>query len=265
MIPHFDSKKAELDWLRQNKALLLHQKKAAIKYTDAIPLITPRIFSTLADTLQGKAALTEENTSGILKAEAVMNSCNFLDSHGDVHLNGIWKKTIKDAGTKGFYWLQEHQSKFDKVIAEGAKAEVRTVTWKSLGYDYPGTTEALVFLADLEPERNPYMHEQYAKGRVKEHSVGMYYDQIAMCVNSEEKWWREEKENWEEFAPLVANKEALEGRSAFWAVKAARLVEGSAVLMGSNPATPTISVSPAAAKRLDQPRSNRFQTIGKKY
>lgn len=261
MTPQFANVREELDWLRQNKAMLLYQKKAAIKYTDAIPLIA------LQGELPAPVVKAADGTSdrAILKAEVVMNSCNFLDSHGDVHLSGVWKKTLKDNASKGFYWLQEHERKFDKVIAEGARAEVRTMTWKSLGYDYPGTTEALVFLADLEPERNPYMHEQYAKGRVKEHSVGMYYDQIAMCVNSTEKWWIEEKENWDEYEKFIANKEALEGRSAFWAVKSARLMEGSAVLMGSNPATPTISINPAKHTPLEETIRNRFQTIGKKY
>jgi hypothetical protein len=37
-------------------------------------------------------------------------------------------------------------------------------------------TEALVFNVEIDKDRNDFMFNQYAKGYVKEHSVGMRYD-----------------------------------------------------------------------------------------
>lgn len=264
MIPHFEDKKAELEWLRQNKTLLLHMKKAAIKYTDGLAHLYVPLFIKNAANKAESGEAPEVPTD--LNVQAVLNTTNYLDSHGDVHLKGIWKKTLSDNSKNGFYLLQEHERRFDKVIAEHVKASAQTKAWTELGMNYEGTTQALVFDALVEPGRNPYMHEQYSKGRVREHSVGMYYDQILMAVNSKEKWWAEEKENWDMYVGEIINQEDLENRSMFWAVKSARLSEGSAVLMGSNPVTPTLSVTQAKAiEQKEAEVKNRFRTIGKKY
>jgi len=262
--PYFSNKQAELDWLRANKAVLMHHRKTAIKLCDASPYAgVPNMPVVKALTDKAAGVAVELTDTPTLDAELVLNTTNFLDSHGDVHIPGIWTKTLKD-NKRGFYLLQEHERHFDKVIAENVPAITKTLTWKELGYDYKGETQALIFQPKLEPERNPYMYEQYAKGRVKEHSVGMYYDQLLMAVNSTEKWWAEEKEIWDLYVGEIINQEDLENRSMFWAVKSARLAEGSAVLMGSNPVTPTLSVTQAKEIIVPQ-QKNRFRSIGKKY
>lgn len=86
------------------------------------------------------------------------------------------------------------------------------------------------------------MFEQYAKGYVKEHSVGMRYVKLELAVNSEDKYYRDEKEVWDKYIDQVANKETAEEQAYFWAVLEAKAIEGSAVVKGSNFATPTISV-----------------------
>ena len=51
----------------------------------------------------------------------------------------------------------------------------------------------------------------------------------------------EQKQNYEKYAPMVANREELERTKMFYAITEAKAIEGSAVLMGSNSFTPTIS------------------------
>jgi hypothetical protein len=51
----------------------------------------------------------------------------------------------------------------------------------------------------------------------------------------------EEKENWDKYIGKVANVEQAEEEGYFWAVTEAKIVEGSAVLFGSNRVTPTLS------------------------
>jgi hypothetical protein len=70
----------------------------------------------------------------------------------------------------------------------------------------------------------------------------MQYVQILLCINSEEKYYTEEKTNWDKYYPMVANKDVADERGCFWAVTEAKIIEGSAVVIGSNGATPTISV-----------------------
>jgi predicted flavoprotein YhiN len=61
-------------------------------------------------------------------------------------------------------------------------------------------------------------------------------------VNTSDKYYAEEKANWDKYFPFVANKEAIVD-DHFWAVTEAKIIEGSAVLKGSNYATPTISIT----------------------
>ena len=114
------------------------------------------------------------------------------------------------------------------------------MTWKSLGLPYDGTTEALIFESTIEKKRNEFMLNQYANGWVKNHSVGMRYVQLDLAINSEAEWNKEEKDLWDKFYPVIANKETADERGYFWVVKEAKIIEGSAVVMGSNSATPTL-------------------------
>ena len=129
------------------------------------------------------------------KAELVINTTNILDSHGDVHLKGIWNKSVKEQ--KNIYLLQEHKMTFDHIITDKVNASVQAMTWGDLGFDYEGKTEALVFNTEIDKGRNPYMFQQYSKGYVKEHSVGMRYVKISLAINSDKRYDEEEKEVWE--------------------------------------------------------------------
>ena len=114
------------------------------------------------------------------------------------------------------------------------------MSFKELGFELDGTTQALVFNAKVKKERNAYMFDQYKNGYVNEHSVGMQYVKLSLAINSESKDDAEEKALWDEYSTVVANKEVLED-GYFWVVKEAKVIEGSAVPMGSNSFTPTIS------------------------
>ena len=52
-----------------------------------------------------------------------------------------------------------------------------------------------------------------------------------------------EKAIWDKYINQVINRDASEEQGYFWAVTEAKVIEGSAVVMGSNYATPTISVT----------------------
>ena len=129
---------------------------------------------------------------------------------------------------------------FDKIIADGKqlKAYTKTFSWSELGYDYQGETEALVFEAEILKKRNSYMLDQYANGWVRSHSVGMYYMKMDFAINDED--FPNEYDAWKKYYPQIANKETADERGYFWYVTEAKCVEGSAVPIGSNSATPTI-------------------------
>ena len=112
------------------------------------------------------------------------------------------------------------------------------MSWKDVGASYTGKTEALIFAVNAKKDRNPFMFETYAKGFVKNHSVGMMYVEIKLAVNDEEL--KEEYKEWESTIDKVINKEEAERLGYYFTVYQAKMVEGSAVPLGSNSITPTL-------------------------
>lgn len=238
----FASNEEALKCLIQSKKILSAQKKAAIKYADGINwngnILNDKKETIKAGTIQNPESINKINIV------AVSNACNYYDSHGDVSLNGSWKRTANN--TKDGLHLQEHKMQFDKIISDEVEFKVEVKTWKELGFNYEGSTECLVMYSVANKEDNPYMFDRYVKGKVKQHSVGLRYINIDLAVNNSAEWAKEEKELWDKYYPMIANKDEVDESGYFWCVFEQKAIENSAVPKGSNPATPTISVEPVS-------------------
>lgn len=237
----FETSEEAMKELIANKKLIIAEKKSAIKYADALPY-----FGTIAN--EKNEVIKAANAGNLadataIKVVAVSNACNYYDSHGDVSINGSWNRTAKN--TKDGLHLQEHQMRFDKLISDNVTFAVESKTWKELGYKYEGSTDCLVMYSYTEKAINPFMFDMYIQGRVKNHSSGLRYVNIEVAVNSEAEWAKEEKAIWDKYYPSIVNKDDVDQRGYFYAVTEQKIIENSAVLKGSNPATPTISVESA--------------------
>lgn len=235
----FESKEELFRELKANKKQLIALKKATEKRTEAFYYI-PAIQNEKTEANKSEDNYIE--TPDKLQVKVVINTTNFLDSHNDLHISGIWNKSISDNNGKGFLHLQEHECEFEYVISDNAKASVMQMKWKDLGYPYSGNTEALIFDSLIEKKRNDFMYNQYLNGWVKNHSVGMRYVKMELAINSEAEYDADEKAIWDKYYPLVANNEVADEKGYFWVILEAKLIEGSAVVMGSNSATPTLQV-----------------------
>jgi hypothetical protein len=229
----FSTNKELRGFLLENKKSIIAQKRAQIKHSDGISAM---YYNTKDGTVKANEAFDPDSNE--IKVKAVINTTNFMDSHDDVHLDGIWDKTLSQ--NKNLMHLQEHKMQFDKIIADGSdlQAYVKNISWDELGFQYSGNTQALIFDSTLKRDRNNFMFNQYAKGFVKNHSVGMQYVQIELAINDERD--EEEYKIWKTYFDRIANKELAEYKGYFFAVREAKLIEGSAVPIGSNTATPTI-------------------------
>ena len=234
----------EVENVFKNKELLISQKQNAIKCGDVV------IGSILKEDQPNKEVNKAEGDSvemldvDVINVKAVINTTNVIDSHMDCHIPGIWTKTLKE--TKLLYLLQEHDMKFDKIIADSINDELKAysqkIAWSKLGQKFEGNTEALVFEAKIKKDVNEFMFNLYKNGRVLNHSVGMRYVKIYLCINSSEATYAAEKDNWDKYYQEVANKEIADERGYFWAVTEAKIIEGSAVVKGSNEYTPTLEI-----------------------
>lgn len=256
-VPANLTQKELIKFLVENKSLLIQEKKSALKESDPIAVscsLSEKFFVDKDGKLNKTTAEIPATSGGPETVLCVINTTNWMDSHSDVHIPGIWKKCLKDNPAQ--LHLQEHEMGFAYVISDESKGYTEKMTWKELGLEMAGVTEALIFASPLKG-RNPFMEDQYRKGFVKNHSVGMRYVVIKLCVNeAEDEYFKEEYANWVQYAPMVVNIADAEAQGFFWAVLEAKIVEGSAVVKGSNIITPTIgfkSVQPVVTTEQNQP------------
>lgn len=172
----------------------------------------------------------------------VINTTNFMDSHFDVHFPGIWDDCLETVANSLAY-VTDHELKIDNVIAFPGfvRAFVVTVDWVSLGYNYPGKTQALVY----EIAVDQLMHDkakQIVKNRIKiQNSVRMCYLEMFLAINDEREEFKGNKELFDSRINKIVNKELALESGYFWGVDKANIVlEGSMVLRGSNEITPLL-------------------------
>lgn len=252
-IPKFKTDKELFVFLKENEDDILYAKKSAIKFSDGLAV---DIVSVNKDIISFTAK-AEQNDSEI-KVRAIINTTNVIDSHDDMHVKGLWDKSLDE--NKNIKYLQEHKMAFDKIIADKDDLEVsaETMTWKSLGYDFEGETQALIFDANIKEERNPFMFKQFKNRNVDNNSVGMRYIQIKMAFNTEDEEYAKEKENWDKYYPLAVNKD--DKRKMFFPVIEAKAIEGSAVPMGSNAFTPVFSTPTSKEPTQQEIKSNAIKS-----
>lgn len=232
-IPKFETKSELFKYLKDNEADLVYSKKAEMKKADGFAFNIPLV----------KTSKTEKASSdgdGQIKRRLIINTTMVKDSHGDVHINGIWNKSVKE--NKRIRHIREHKNGFEHIIAdkEDLKASVKKYSWRDLGVDADGETEALVFDSTIKQSRNPYMYGQYKDGHVDNHSVGMHYVSLRLAINSDEEGYKENKAIFDEFIDDILNKDEVIKDGWYWAIYEAKAIEGSAVPDGSNWITPTL-------------------------
>lgn len=227
---NFNNALERFEFIRENKDLVIRLKKSQIKHAD--------VCSFMAWEYDNTKTVKAQDESGEMYIKVAINTTNWLDSHQDVHIPGLWNKSLKDKPTQ--ILLEEHQMKFDNIISDSMSASAPTMSWKDLGYDLDGETQVLLFEGAIFKDDHPKMYNRYARGKVKQHSVGMQYVKIFVALNSTEEEDAKEKAVWDKYISQVHNPEKAIEDGFFFAVTEAKIFEGSAVVMGSNSMTPTL-------------------------
>jgi len=158
-IPTFQDKAELFDWLIENKSALVAQKKSAIKFADAISCSAPLVND------KGEACKSESEipaTATKIKVRSIINTTKLMDSHSDVHIDQLWNKSLKE--NKDNYLCNQHDFSFEGILSDNVKAFVKQMTWKELGFDFEGNTQALVFDSVLDKADNPLMFEKIQTG-----------------------------------------------------------------------------------------------------
>lgn len=230
----FATKKDMFLALKQSKEEIIALKKTAIKFSDAVD------FQIKDSTTKDGKQNTKLSFGDYIYP--VINTTNYLDSHGDVHLPGIWDKSIPAQQGKT-YLIINHELSLGNVISYPNDVEpmVKQMEWASLGKSYEGSTQALIFKSKITEKSNPAAYMAYRDGEAIQHSIRMQYVKIELAINDDSEDFKEEKATFDKHIDVIANKEDAINAGFFWAVTEAKIYkEGSAVLFGSNDATPTL-------------------------
>jgi hypothetical protein len=211
----------------KNKAEIMSLKKAEVKTVKGG-------LTSVSKTSAIKGVHKDSELS--LERTIVGNTYLWMDSHEDVHAKGCFSKSIKE--NKNIFHLHDHEFKITAKVGEPLKVYEQEVAWKDLGVEREGNTQALLMDTEIMKEYNSQIFAEYKNNKINQHSVGMVYVKLDLAVNDEE--YEEENKVWLDNIDAIGNKEMAEEKGYFWLVREAKLIEISAVLMGSNELTPTM-------------------------
>jgi len=228
----FESKELMFAELKANKSMIIDEKKATIKTSEDNLL---GFYNKKTGAIKGIPDMDDDFIY------AVISNTNFIDSHKDVHMDGSMTKTAKEQNRK-VYYVADHELKVDNIIATPKNVEIVLIKldWKDLGKEFEGKTEAFIF----KIEKTKIVHKKFKQlidsGESLQNSIRMQYLKIEMAVNSEDEELKEEYKTYLKVYPKIANKEQIDKDGYFFAIMELKIIlEGSAVLFGSNDATPT--------------------------
>lgn len=237
----FETKQEMFAELKANRDNIIGLKKAKFKNSDPISVY-------MRPEVQKDAPVSDVIGIGST-VYAVINTTNFFDSCGDVHLDGLWDISIKDNKGK-LYYIINHDLEIGKVIAypNNVDASVVPLKWSDIGLQYPGSMQALVFAVKLTEATNKDALNAIIQKAPLQNSVRMGYITMILCIDSTEDDFATEKANFDKYIKIVANKEDAISAGYMWAIEQAKIVkEGSACLFGANEATPILYSDPAGA------------------
>ena len=231
----FQTKEELFIELKANNDFIIDAKKSQIyKSCEKGQSVSVKSIDLLKFSEENKALKLDENYYYL-----VVNSTNILDSHEDLHVNGIWNKSVKEIQGKN-YLVEDHDLEISKVIVRKEHIEIFTaiVPFSILGKNYQGNTEVLVYKVPKNQVKNQIVKEWLDSGDSIEASVRMQYVTILLAMDSNAPDDATEKKNYDDYIGLIANKDEFEYISHFYIVKEAKNVkESSLVPFGSNGVT----------------------------
>lgn len=231
----FSDKEALFSYVKENLNQILDFKKSSIqKSVDKGVAVSCKSLNSVKMEVAEKAITVDKDFYYI-----AVNTTNILDSHDDLHVNGIWNKTLIDQQGKN-YLVDSHELTLGSTIVRKEHIEmfVAKVTFKSIGMPYDGSTQVLVYKFRKDRVINPMVKEWLESGDAIQASVRMQYVVIEFALDSNYPDDADSKKRYDDYIGTIANKSEFEYIPYFFIIKEAKNVrESSLVPFGSNHAT----------------------------
>jgi hypothetical protein len=162
----------------KNASKEIQLKKAMLHKSGDSSKSLPSVFKPL--TGANKADLPKDEEDVIYRT-IIANTYNYKDSHDDVHLNNVFKKTIEE--TEKIFFFHDHEFKLTSQVGVITKSYEQEVTWREVGLDIDGKTMALLHDVRIEKAKNTAIFDMYKNGEIDQHSVGMQYVKIRWAAD----------------------------------------------------------------------------------
>lgn len=225
MIPQFKHKKDLFDYLVKNKAELIEIRKSSRKeFVSGLPSYIPSIN-------KGKVEVEETD---VINRSIIGNTYYWMDSHKDVHVKGVFTKTIKENKAK-IRFTHDHEQTLMAKIGRFTDIVEKEVAWSELGINKLGNTICLIGEAQIEKAENEKIFKGYLNNEIDQHSVEMFYNKIELAIN--DKDYKEEYKSWTSVFPLLGNPVTANKEGYFYVVSDAKLRAISCVVEASNELT----------------------------
>jgi hypothetical protein len=229
-----DKRNSAIKQATRDKKEALILRKGALKFSDS-PVLTPYSQTVKGD--EPNKALIERNlpfdTDQAVYRTIIANTYNYMDSHDDVHLNNVFKKSLDE--NKNLFLLHDHKFEVTAQTGNIMKAYEQEGRFIYYGYNSPLDTQALLMDVEIQRSKNELVFNEYKEHRINQHSVGMIYVKIDLAIDNQDD--KEAYALYRKHLPTIGNADEVERQGYFFAVQEAKLKETSAVLMGSNPLT----------------------------
>lgn len=232
------STKAELfAALRDNHDRIIKNKKSVQKIADSVVAVDYTQQQARVSTTKASESISFMKDGYVYP---VINTTNYLDSHNDVHADGLWTKSAAEQVGKTL-WITNHSLEIGSEIAyeKDVNIMVQDMTFKALGYDSSMSTQALIFEVEKSAIVNDRVKDRIEKNIPTQHSIRMQYVNVMFAMDSDDDEDKEYKATYDKYIDKVANKDRARSQAYFWVVTEAKIVsEGSSVIQGSNDITP---------------------------
>ena len=231
----FNTKEEMFAELKANVDFIIESKKTEIKNScDKGLAVSCKSLDLMKFTDQLKGIRIDDDYYYI-----AVNTTGVLDSHLDLHVKGIWNKTVKEQQGKN-YLVEDHILALSNVIVAKEHVEMFTakLPFSLLGKPYEGDTQALIYKVPKNKVKKEYIKEWLDSGDSIEASVRMQYLNIKFAMDSNDPEDAVEKKVYDDYIGEIANKGDYDYIPYFFVVKEAKNVkEASLVLFGSNSTT----------------------------
>jgi len=242
----FASKELMISYIKENLDQIIDFKKSIEqKSVDKGLAVSCKTLNKIRMEVADKAVSVDKDYYYI-----AVNTTRILDSHDDLHINGIWNKSVSDQQGKN-YLVDTHSLTIRDTIVRKEHIEmfVAKVTFASLGMPYAGSTQVLVYKFRKDKVMSKEAKEWLESGDAIQASVRMMYISIDFALDSNAPEDKKAKDNYDAYKNEIANASDFEYIPYFFIIKEAKNSrESSLVPFGSNPITGNIikNIEPSA-------------------